>query len=322
MNRFIGPLFYEIFKGIGNAFGLDAGNWIVILLTLLLFAIAAIILYAIGVIIVLSIKDYFHHIVVHSTEKSQDYKWFEQIMIQICGDAPAPITIDTKNSTIQFSPIEKINYSYVTGGDVLIVSIDEKAILLKPTETDDSANKLIEKFRDDNKSLLFDNAVKDVGGNVVSENHDKYLTFYITIQKEFIHIELLPLLNKAILSFVEKTTHEAIAKGMNMLPNETQEEFIDKTDNELRKHELAIPTECRHFYFNYLKRENIIEPNYVFVKIYLHKEHSLYLKKEKIELALEELKKRQQAEYMIFEKERTERNNIEEFNKLFGKQVL
>lgn len=258
MNRFVGPFFYEIAKGIGNAFGLDAGNWIAIILTILLFIVVAIIIYAIGVMIFISIKDCFHNIGVRSIEKSQNYKWFEQVMVQICGDAPVPISIDTKNSTIQFSPIEKLNYSCVIGGDEMTISIDKNTILLKPTATEEDIKIHIAQFRDDYKSLLLDSAVKDVEGNVVSGYYDKYLMIVVIIQKDSINIEWLPLLNKAILSFVEKTTHDKITKRMKMLPNETQEDFNDKIDIAFNKCEILIPTECRYLYFRYIKREETI----------------------------------------------------------------
>lgn len=320
MNRFVGPFFYEITKGIGNAFGLDAGNWIVIILTLLLLAVVAIILYAIGVIIVLSIKDYFHNIGVRSIEKSQDYKWFEQVMVEIRRDSPIPITIDTKNSTIQFSPIERLNYSCVIGGDEMTISIDKNAILLKPTATEEDVKIHIEQFRDDYKSLLLDSAVKDIEGNVVSDYYNKYLMIVVIISKDSINTELLPLLNNAILSFVEKTTHDIISKRMKMLPNETQEEFKDKIDIAFNRCEIVIPKECLHIYFRYIKREETIEPDDVLVNIYLNKRHPLSKKKDEIKLVLDELGKSQQEEYNVFEKERIRRKNIEEFNKLFGNQ--
>ena len=115
MNRFLGPLFYEIAKGIGNAFGLDAGDWITIVLTLLLLIVVAIILYAICVFIYVYIKDFFHNIKVNSIEKRQDYKWFEMVMGGTNIDDSAKIEVNTKEGTLQFKPNEKLRYSYLTG---------------------------------------------------------------------------------------------------------------------------------------------------------------------------------------------------------------
>lgn len=49
MNRFVGPFFYEIAKGIGSAFGLDAGDWIVIVIIGILILIGILLIYIIVV---------------------------------------------------------------------------------------------------------------------------------------------------------------------------------------------------------------------------------------------------------------------------------
>lgn len=320
MNRSVGPFFFEIAKGIGKAFGLDAGDWIVIILTLILLAVVAIIICAIGVIIITSIKDYFHNIDVRSIEKSHDYNWFEKVMVQICGDTPVPITIDTKNSTIQFSPIEKLNYSCVIGGDKMTISLDKNAILLKPTATEEDIKKHIGQFRDDYKSLLLDSAVKDIEGNVVSDYYDKYLVLIVIIQKDSINNKFLPLLNKAILSFVEKTTHNKITKRIKILPNETQEDFKDKIDIAFSKIGIVIPTENLFIYFSSIEREEVIELYEASFSLYLNENHPLSKQKDEIELVLDELEKSQQEEYNKYEEERIRRKNIEEFFKLYGNQ--
>ena len=320
MNRFWGPFFLGHAEAIGKAFGLDAGDWIVIILTLILLAVVAIILYAIGVIIITSIKDYFHNSDVRSIEKSQDYKWFEKVMVQICEDVPVPITIDTQKRTIHFSPNKKINYNYVIGSDEMTISLDKDAILLKPTTTEEDIKKHLGQFRNDDKSLLIDSAVKDIEGNVVSDYYDKYLVLVVIIQKDSINTKLLPLLNKTILSFVEKNTHNKITKRIKILPNETQEDFKDKIDIAFSKIGIVIPTENQFIYFSSIEREEVIELYEASLSLYLNENHPLSKQKDEIKLVLDELEKSQQEEYNKYEEERIRRKNIEEFFKLFGNQ--
>ena len=311
MNRFVDPLFYEIAKGIGNAFGLDAGDWITIILTLVLLIVVAIILYAICVFIYVYIKDFFHNIKVNSIEKRQDYKWFEMVMGETNIDDSAKIEVNTKEGTLQFKPNEKLRYSYLTGSENMTIVIDKDVILLNPSETDESLTKHIQQFKADNEQLLNDCAVKDV----ITEFSHEYsiqMLLYLVLTKDSIDIHRLPLLNNTLLTFIEGLSCNLVKREVRLLPDETKEAFMEKCHNVFKEHALDVPSETCFF-----SPCNMFNAPYMSVRVYTNHLHPLIHKQDDIENALDELAVSQNEALNNLEKERINNMSMEDVTNMF-----
>ena len=312
MNRFVGPLFYEIAKGIGNAFGLDAGDWITIILTLLLFIVVAILLYAICVFIYIYVKDFFHNMKVSSIEKCQDYEWFEQVMGKTDIDSSAKVEVNTKERTLQFNPNKKLKYSYLIGSDNLTIVVDKDVILLNPSETEDSLNKHIQQFKADNEQLLHDCAVKDVVAEFSQGYYSMQMLLYLVLRKDSIDINRLPLLNSALLAFIERLSCNLVKKEMRLLPNETKEAFMEKCQNVFKEHVLDIPSETCFF-----SPCIMFNAPYMSVRVYTNHLHPLIHKQDVIESALDKLAASQNKAWDNLEKERINNMSMEDMTNMF-----
>lgn len=312
MNRLFGPLFYEITKGIGNAFGLDAGDWITIILTLLLFVVVAILLYAICVFVYLFIKDVFHNSKVNSIKKRQDYKWFEQIMEKTCTNGSAVIEVNTKDCTLQFKPDKKLKYSYLVGSENITIVVDKDVILLSPSEKEDSMKEHIKQFKTDNEQLLNDCAVKDVVAEFSQGYYSMQMLLYLVLVKDSINIHQLPVLNNVLLAFIETLSCYMVKREIRLLPEETTEVFMEKCHNAFKEHALDVPSEMCFFSFC-----NMFNAPYMSVRVYTNHLHPLINKQDVIESALDELAVSQNEAWDNLEKERIANMSMEDITNMF-----
>ena len=312
MNRLLGPLFYEIAKGVGNVFGLDAGDWITIVLTLLLFVVVAIVLYAICVFVYLYIKDVFHNSKVNSIKKRQDYKWFEQIMEKTCTNGPAIIEINTKDCTLQFKPEKRLKYSYLIGSKNVTIIVDKDVMVLSPLETEDSMEEHIKRLKTDNEQLLNDCAIKDVVAEFSQGYYSMQMFLHLVLAKDSINIHQLPMLNNVLLAFVEGLSCNLVKKEVKLLPDETKEAFMEKCHNIFKEHALDVPSESCFFSFC-----NMFNTPYISVRVYINHQHPLINRLDVIESALDELVVSQNEAWDNLEKERIANMSMEDITNMF-----
>lgn len=284
MNRFVGPLIYAIARGIGNFFGIDTGDWITIILMLLLFVVVAIVLYAICVFVYLYIKDLLHNIKINSIKKRQDYRWFERIMEKTCTNGSATIEVNTKDYTLQFKPDKKLRYSYLIGSENMTIVIDKDVMLLSPLETEEGLNKQVMQFKADNEQLLNDCTVKDVVADFSKGDYSMQMLLYFVLAKDSINIHQLPVLNNALLKFIETLSCDMVKKDIKLLLNETSEVFIEKCYKAFKEHALDVPKESCFFSIC-----NMFNMPYMSVCVYINHRHPLITKLDVIENALDKL---------------------------------